>query len=208
MTTTNPYCQLADVKAALGLQSVQFDAWIPTLIIQAQAEIDQYIGYSFQTDGTTQTPTQRTYSGNDADVLYTGDIVSLTQVQEIAYNITVDFSGFYNVTSQTTQDITTDCVIGPSNQNPGWQLERLSGLEFHRGKRNYVVSGIFGNPTIPANIQRACIRIATHWFKMKDTAYADILVEQGGVKQRYTKQLPADVVEILEHYRKRGFYSR
>src|SRR5579862_1203063 len=133
MITTNPYCELSDVKMMLGLKSTTDDAWITSLIPQAQAVIDGELGYSFQTDGTVAQPTTRIYSGTDLATLFTGWIQMIVQVQQVAYDITVSYDGYYNVQGQTTQDITTDCYVGPDNRFPGWQLERVSGLFFNKG---------------------------------------------------------------------------
>jgi hypothetical protein len=206
--TSNPYCQLSDVKSVLGKQTTTDDDWLTSMIPQAQDMIDNELGYSFQTDGTSSQPATRVFSGNGSRVLFTGWIVSISQVVEQSYSLAVAYDGFYDIGTSITNDITQDCVIGPENYNPGWQIERLSWGIFEKGRRNYIVSGVFGVPTIPPSISRACARIVSHWYKMRDTNYADTLAEQGNVRQKYTKQLPADVVEILDNYRLHRFYSR
>lgn len=186
---TTPYCQLSDVRMLLGNKSSVDDAWLTSMISQAQAAIDRELGYSFQTVAAT-----RKFSGKDREDLFVGKIVSFSSVTET-------FSG------STIDDITADCYIGPDNESPGWVLSRLSGDLFNKGRQNYSVTGVFGIPTIPGDITRCCARIVVQWAKMRDTNYADFLLEQGSVKQKYVKNLNDDIREILDSYQKRGFYS-
>lgn len=190
--TSNPYCQLSDVRALLGNKSNVDDAWLTSMISQAQAAIDRELGYSFQTISAT-----RKFSGKDREDLFVGKIVSFSQVLEQSS------SGV----AATTNDITSDCYIGPDNESPGWVLSRFSGDLFNKGRQNYSVTGVFGIPTIPGDITRCCARIVVQWAKMRDTNYADFLLEQGSVKQKYVKELAPDIREVLDSYRKRGFYS-
>lgn len=212
--TTTPYCTLAQVKNALNLQATTWDTWIQSdLMPQAQATIDEYCGRTWQTDGTALTPASRLYDGNDRTVLMIDECVSFSQVLETSYLLVLGITGTYMVGNTTTVDITADCSLGPTKYVgqglPGYRLARLSGLPFvGSGYHNYQVKGIFGNPNVPLDITRACIRLAVHYKKMQDTNYADGIVEQGGVRQKYSKQLPPDVVEILERHRRHNFVSR
>jgi hypothetical protein len=86
-----------------------------------------------------------------------------------------------------------------------YQLKRLSGLSFQEGLQNYKILGVFGYPSIPPDITRACVRLTTHYVKIRDTNYSDVVAETGSVRQHYTKQMPNDVEEILERYKKRTF---
>lgn len=201
--TTNPYCTLQDVKDALALKTsaTANDAWISTLIVQAQTQIDRRIGYSFQTEGTAEEPVVKMFSGQDIDFLYVPSIIQLIQVTQFSTG-----SGQSGLFTRSTQDVTDDCYIGPDNEFPGWEVRRIMGC-FYQGRRNYSVSAEWGYPSIPDDISRACIRIAIHFYKMRDTNYADVLNEQGSIRQKYNKQLPLDVVEILDEYRKTAFYS-
>lgn len=201
--TTNPYCVLQDVKDALALKttSTANDAWISSLLVQAQTQIDRRIGYSFQAEGTVDAPATKVFSGQDIDFLYVPSIMQLLKVTQTSVG-----AGQAGLFTQSAQDITIDCYVGPDNEYPGWEVRRFTEI-FYQGRRNYAVSGVWGYPTIPLDISRACARIVTHWYKMRDTNYADTLNEQGSIRQKYTKQLPPDVIEILDYYRKSGFYS-
>jgi hypothetical protein len=215
--TTNPYCVLADVHSVIGLQSTQDDAWITnTLIPEAQAYLDREIGYCFQTDGTPQAPATRTYSGNNHGQLLIDDCLSIVGptggVFEMVYNVILGSNGIWQTQNVQTIDITADVGLGPdwalNNYQPGYLLYRLSGDLFVRGKNNYQVNGVFGQPSIPPQISRACARLAAHYYLMRSTGYADVLLESGGVKQVFHKPVPNDVLEIIEDFQRRIFLSR
>jgi hypothetical protein len=211
--TNNPYCTLQQVKNALNLTGTTDDAWIQEeLIPQAQQEVDEYCGRTWQTDGTTGTPATRTYNGINHSRLIIDDCQSISQVTE-QYQVTFQGAdGIWVVGGTTIIDITADVVLGPYNfatyNGAGHYLIRKSHIEFDYGIQNYVVKGVFGNPNIPSDITRACTRLAVHWYKQRDTNYADSMSETGGIRMKYAKRIPDDVVEILERRRRRFFLAR
>lgn len=215
--TTTPYCTLADVKLALDPNmSAVDDTFISTLIAQAQADIDREVGYSFQQDGTTGTPASRYYDGEGQQNLFIDDLISMSQVLEIYQPATVSSNGVWQVGTTITTDITADVILKPNNTVPAYLLQRRSGLPFEEGTQNYQVLGVFGQPILPGqvypgvpnDIMRAAIRLCVHYYKMRDTNYADMTQEQGGVRERYNKTMPPDVVEILNRYKRRFFIGR
>jgi hypothetical protein len=205
--TTNPYATLQQVKNALDLQSTSDDVWLQELITEAQSAIDRYVGYPFQTDGDSTTPATRTYDGTGEPMLFIDYCQQLTQVLEMNYGLVLSTGGAFQVGSVQSLDITSDIILGPANTSPGYTLRRRSELCFMPDRQNYVISGIFGIPAIPPDITRACVRLTIHYYKMRDVNYADIMTEQGGVRQAYYKPIPADVIEILQRYKRRLFLA-
>lgn len=205
--TTNPYCTLFDVKAALDLSKNTSDSFIGGLIIEAQNYIDEYVGYPFQIDGTISNPATRVYDGNDHQKLFIDHCLSFSQVLETVYDIILGANDVFEGVNTQTIDITSDCYLLPNNQvvrnKPYYMLSRKTGNIFGAGQQNYVVKGVFGYPVIPPDITRACIRLATHYYKMRDTNYSDLITEQGAVRQMYKKAVPDDVIEIIDKYRHR-----
>ena len=197
--TTNPYATLAQVKSALDITSTQYDAWLNELLTDAQAEIDDEVGYPFQTNGTVGSPVTYTYSGNEGPSLWIDDCIQITQVKEVVYNVIL--GTIASVTSQTT-DITADIVLGPANISPGYLLRRLSGNVFWAGYNNYQVSGVWGQPSVPADITRATIRLTAHYFLMRKSNYADEMSQQGNVRLHYKKDIPSDVMRIIHRHKR------
>ncbi|GHO44519.1 head-tail connector protein [Ktedonospora formicarum] len=190
------YCTLQDVKNALDLRGTSDDAWIQTLITQARSAIDTYIGYNFQVFTG-----MKLFSGKDSALLMTGYIQSIDKVEEVVWN-----PAYGNFSSSGVFDITSECFIGPDDTDPGFYISRYSELPFYRGNKNYRVTGTFGLPEVPFEIQRAATRLAVHYFKMRDVSYADTVSEQGSIRQKYSKNMPEDVIELLELRRRRSFY--
>lgn len=215
--TTTPYCQLSDVKLALDPQmGSNDDTFLSSLILQAQADIDREVGYSFQQDGTSQSPAIRIYDGEGQPILFIDDIISLVQVQSIYTPTFMGSDGSWQNGTTVTTDITADIILKPNNTIPSYMLQRKSGIPFEQGVQNYQISGVFGQPIlagqtypgVPNDIMRATIRLVAHYYKMRDTNYADMVQEQGGVRSRYTKTMPADVLEIVQRYKRTLFIGR
>ena len=232
--TTQAYCTLADVKLMLDpTLGTQDDTFINGLIAEAQADLDREIGYSFQQDGTSTTPASRLYDGDGTEELWIDDLVSLYTgaggsctpqpcggVIE-TYTVTYLQGGVQWVLgATTTRDITADIVLRPNNYLaqgiPAHKLIRNSGWHFAEGVQNYQVFGVFGvpyltgqtYPGVPNDVSRACMRLATHYYKMRDTNYADMIQEQGNVRIHYTKGWPDDVKRIVAKYQHTRFYTR
>ena len=214
--TNNAYCTLADVKLAIDPQmSTTDDTFLNNLIIQAQADVDREVGYPFQTDGTVGTPTTRTFDGTGMDRLKIDDMLSLSTATEVFHNTSLGATGIWVSGTTYTQDITADIVLKPNNYFPKYYLMRFSGLGFEEGLQNFSFSGVWGYPTdssqiypgIPSDITRATTRLVIHYYKMRDTNYADLTQEQGGIRERYTKTMPLDVVEVLNRYKRSVFLN-
>lgn len=218
--TTQAYCTLADVKLALDPNmGSQDDTWISTLIPQAQSDLDSEIGYSFQQDGTVGTPATRTYDGSGDVFLWTDGVVSLVSVVEQFKTTYLSSGTVWQAGPTGTQDITADIILKPndyiSRQIPAHKMVRNSGMKFTQGFQNYVVSGIFGVPYLPGqvytgvpnDITRACVRLTIHYFKMRDTAYADMVQAQGGIRERYLKSWPDDVMATCANYQRTRFFT-
>ncbi len=224
--TTQPYCTLADAKMALdpALTGVD-DAFLNSLIVQAQADLDSAIGYSFQQDGTAGSPSTRLYDGDGTISLWIDDLLSLfnttsVSVFETSFNTFFSSNGIWVAGSPITTDITADIILKPNNYaaygQPANKLVRNSKLPFQAGIQNYKVLGIWGEPVlpnqtypgVPNDLMRACIRLVTHYYKMRDTNYADEMQERGGIREKYTKDWPKDVIRIVNKYAHTRFYTR
>lgn len=198
------------------------DGYITDLIADAQADLDSEIGYSFQQDGTIALPAVRYYDGGGRDALWIDDLLSLASPGGVIETNVVSYLSGSTWVSQiaSTQDITSDIVLRPNNfaslGQPANKMVRTSRSAFGEGIQNYKVSGVFGQPILPAqtypgvpnDVSRACKRLAVHYFKMRDTNYADMLQESGNVRERYTKDWPADVKRIVAKYAHVRFLTR
>jgi len=209
--TRKPYCSLDDVKALLNKRSSTDDDFITSRMVEAQAWIDERLGFSFQTDGTATAPASRLYNGNDHEQLLVDRCVSFSSVLVRTYLVVAQPGGGL-VRSFTTDDITGDVLLGPAGalqgRDPGFILERLTGL-FPLGRQNIEVQGVFGYPTIPSDIARACARLAGHYLQARDAGYEDKTA--GGSQTTYGTKVfradavPPDVCEMVDRHRRRVF---
>lgn len=204
MSWTNvPYTTVQQVKDGLTPVAVDGsdDAFLAQLILEAQAAIDADLGFNFQSDGTSGSPTSKTFDGNNARQLLVGQCVEMVSVTETFYSLSTDSQG--NIVRQSqTRDITADCVLGPANTDTPFLLERysLDGF-FSLGKRNYTVAGVWGWESVPTDIQRACKRLAQHYYLMRSNAYQEVAGDMQNGIMHYRQQMPRDVQEILDNYR-------
>lgn len=211
--TTTPYCALADVRLFLDAKTTTSDTFIQALIPQAQAEIDQALGYSFQADGTHAAPATRVYSGTNTGSMLIERCMELVQVQETSYAVAYGAFGAVQNFPQAPVDITADCYLGPDpNVLPGYMLQRYSGGDFYAGNHNYTVKGVFGAGDPPADIQRACILLTIHYFKMRDVGYEQVVGGSsdsgpGTYPMRYQRGWPQDVTNIIDRYRRTSFFT-
>jgi hypothetical protein len=169
--TNKAYCSVDAVKAAMDTNTTANDDLIATFVSQAQVFIDQYLGYTFQTDGTVATPTAKVYDGNGSQQILVDRMISLATVQLQGYVIATQPNGSITRTSLPPVDVTGDCFLGPVGLPFGFLIERLNG-SFELGKRNVIVSGVYGAfSTIPGDITRAATRLAIHYMKQLDANY-------------------------------------
>lgn len=167
----------------------------------------------------TTVPAMRMYDGSEDTFLWIDNLLTLAQVQQIVFFSYLNNNTVWQNGTNTTQDITADIILKPndyvSRGIPAHKLMRNSGLTFPAGTQNIVVSGVFGWPTtsdqiyqgVPNDISRATARLAVHYFKMRDTAYADIVQSQGGIREKYDKGWPKDVMETINNYQRTRFYT-
>lgn len=206
--TQKAYCSVDDVKAALGDSSTNDDDLLTSLIAQAQAWIDERLGFSFQTDGTASAPATRTYNGNGKSQLLIDRCLQVTSVTMRSYSVT-NINGVLSKT-YTDEDITADVVLGPANRTPGFILERLSPeYRFELGRRNILVSGVFGIDMVPGDISRACVRLAVHFFLERESGYQDKVggTDAGYGVKTFRTSIPDEVCDIVDRRRHRTFRS-
>lgn len=206
--TRKPYCTVDDAKALLDRRGTTDDDLISTLIVQAQAWIDERLGFSYQTDGTVAAPTEKVFNGNNHSQLRINRCSQVVKVLLRTYHVANDpVTGLYTRT-YTDQDITGDCLLGPQGRDPGFILERLTGL-FPLGRQNIAVQAVWGYSVIPDDIARACARLAGHYLLAREAGYEDKTAgstEAGyGIKSFRASAVPQDICDIVDRRRRRLF---
>lgn len=195
MTATNkPYTDLDTVKSLLDTTATTRDDLIESWITQAQAAVDSYLGFNFQTDTSA-----KLYDGNGRQKILVDKCLSLTQVEVLSYSVV---SNVRTITD--TQDISGYCLL----DRTGIVLERVSGGYFPLGRNNIRVTGTFGRRAlVPDDIQRATALLAVHYAKQQDSSYQDQTGDSQYGVLVFRQQMPKDVCEILDKYQRRYFSS-
>lgn len=207
--TNKAYTTVDDVKTAMSLSTSTDDDFIQHLIGQAQKAIDEYLGFSFQTDGTSASPTTRVFDGNGGYQLLIEPMITLVSVnvQPYAYSTDPD-TGAVTRALGTATDITGAVFLNPPNLDYGFILERINAV-FPLAKQNIRVAGVWGKyATVPADIKRACERLSIHYYKQRDASYQDTTAEAQFGVMVFSQMMPKDVCEILDQRRPRIFRTK
>jgi hypothetical protein len=202
--TSKPYCTVDDVKLVYDKRTATDDDLIQSFITTAQEQIDTFVGFPFQTDGTVATPATRTYDGNGAEQLLIDRCLSLVSVQWQTYTFGTDpATGAVTRTANPPIDITAAVVLGPPNTSPSYLLQHLID-HFELGKRNYVVTGVFGFATVPQPVKRACELEVIAMLDARNRGYRRQMAGPGGTNAGMVKpdDLCAEAQTLLGRYKR------
>lgn len=207
--TNKAYTTVDDVKTAMSLKSTTDDDFIQSLISRAQKAIDEYLGFSFQTEGTALAPAERVFDGNGGYQLLVDPILSLSSVKVRSYSYSTDpVTGNITRTQSDGPDISGSIFLGPRGLGYGIILERVNS-PFDLGKRNIAVSGVWGKfATIPADIKRACERLVIHYYKQRDANYQNTTANGELGVMVFTQDMPSDICKLLDVHKPRIFRGR
>ena len=203
MAMTNPYCSLADVKAAARIQDSIDDSLLELSIESASREIDSYTERVFYSTGGT--PVARVYIPQDIYLVETDDIISVTTLKS-------DSTG--NGTFDVTWD-TTDFQLEPLNGRAGgidtpatriraigeylWPVYEPRNVNSNQA--SVQVTGVFGFATVPTAVRQACILSALRQYKRYESPTGVLGFSDIGAVRVGTK-LDPDVERMIQPYRK------
>ena len=202
--TGTAYVTSADVKSSLALQGYTFaDTDIARAILAASRAIDWATGRRFYLD--TDATSVRYYTPDSPSLLAIDDLVTLT-------SILVDQDG--DGTFEETWTVNTDFVLTPLNaaadSEPYWWVEvrNLSGRRFPcQLERSVKVTGQFGWPSVPSDIQLATSILASKLLRRVREAPFGIVsfgLDQGSA-MRIARTDP-DVAPVVAHYNRKTFF--
>jgi len=191
------YATVEDIKEYLGLDGNEDYTLISNLLDRATQYIDDYTRTSFAVD----TDTSHYYDVNedtDGQTLWLREpLASITTVQSNA-----------DATTPTTLT-TAQYVTIPRNKTPYYGLKILGSSTLYWNYTNDPEAGIkitgkFGYSTsAPADIKHACIRLASYYYRQKDSQVFDVTaIPEAGVITAPIG-VPSDVRKILDEYQER-----
>lgn len=174
MSVTNGYCTLEQVRAELGgtyaTDDSSDDPMIELAIEAASRQIDGYCDRRFWQDSEVKT---REFFAHDSRCCDVDDIST-----SVGLIVKTDEDG--DGTFETTLTVATDFILLPPNAADNTPVEPYTALRavdnhgfpvLSNGRPGVQVTAQFGWPTVPDNIEKACIIQAIQLFKAKDAAF-------------------------------------
>ncbi len=191
------YITLAELKEYLQITAATEDHVLEDVIEDAQQQIDSYTGRVFEAAADS---TRRFAVGKDThgdELLLDEDLCAITTI------VTNADGGTGAVTLSAS-----DYYAYPLNRTPYYKIKLAESSTRSWDYTNNPEAGITVtgkwaySTTAPNDIRRACRRLAAYHYKNRDAQVFDTtaLPEQGLIV--VPKGLPADVVQILEPYRR------
>ena len=203
MAITNGYATLTEIKNYLSISDSTDNDLLEDLIESASRSIDRIANRRFYLDSSASARKYRAYS----DIfVYTDDIGSTTGLV-----VAIDTNG--NGTYSTTLNLDTDFILDPltaaSLGRPYTQLTMVSntqtwpifpGLTQNGLRPGVQVTAKWGWPSVPSDINMACLILAADLYKRKDAPGGILgLGDLGAVRM---SPIGRDVTAIVRAYRK------
>ena len=191
MAITNGYATLAELKSSLTITDSDDDALLELAITSTSRMIDDFTGRFFYTNGTVGSPVIRYYTPNDPWTLAVDDYVSISEIAT---------DDNFNQTWSTVW-AASDFLKEPVNNSlRGWPYTRL--LATGRYVWPYYlpqackVTGVWGWPAVPAEVNQACIIQSSRIFVRKQSPFGIAGTPELGTV-RLSSRLDPDVQAFL-----------
>lgn len=198
MAISNGYCTLAELKSALGIDTLDTvdDAALELAVESSSRMIDDYCDRFFYQDGTSQSPVSRYYTPVDMYYMQIDDIVTIT---EVATDEDLSFSW-------DTVWTTTDFMVEPiNNPRKGWPYNKLLAVGayiFPAGlPQSLRVKGIWGWSAVPKEIKTACLIQSSRMFLRRQSPFGIAGSPELGTVRLLAK-LDADVEALIKPLRR------
>lgn len=203
MAVVNGYATLAEAKGFLSITDSVDDALLENMIESASRSIDRIANRRFYLDSTASA---RQYRVSSPVILYTDDIGTTSG---LIVKTDDDGDGVFETTLTLNTDYIMDPLTALSLGRPFTQITIVStsntfpifpGL-FQNGLRPGVqVTARFGWPSVPDDINQACLILTADLYKRKDSPGGILgLGDLGAIRM---SPLGRDVTQIVRAYRK------
>jgi len=198
----DPYCSLADVKAALRVTDTVDDTLLEISIEAASREIDGFCERVF----TSSTAT-RIYRPTDVFSVDVDDLQSITTLKTDS-----DGDGVFDVTWETT-----DYQLNPLNgiaggiSTPYTQVRAIGEYLFpiyeprnvNAKEASIQITGVWGWPSVPTAVRQACIILSLRQFSRYQSPLGAMGFGDLGVMR--VGRVDPDVEKLLMPFRKMAF---
>jgi hypothetical protein len=203
MAVVNGYATLNEAKGFLSISDNVDDTLLENMIEAASRSIDRIANRRFYLDPTASA---RQYRVSSPVILYTDDIGTTSS---LVVQTDDDGDGVFETTLTLNTDYIMDPLTALSLGRPFTQITIVStsntfpifpGL-FQNGLRPGVqVTARFGWPSVPDDINQACLILTADLYKRKDSPGGILgLGDLGAIRM---SPLGRDVTQIVRAYRK------
>jgi hypothetical protein len=194
----NLYCTASDLARALGIPDAVDDFELELAVSSASRAIDDACGRFFYQVGTESTPAVRVFDAAAPDRTSIDDVVSVTTVK-----LDTALDGTYGHTYAAG-----DWFLEPYQPQEGWPYTavrlRPTARRFLSYRQAVQVTGVFGWPSVPPQVEQACLMQAARWFKRVKEAPFGIagMPAYDGSGIRLMNKLDPDVEVLLSGVRR------
>ena len=198
MAITNGYATLTEVKLFLGITDSVDDTLLEGMVEAASRSIDRMANRRFYLDINASA---RLYRANDALQLFVDDIGSATG---LAVAIDSDGNGSYDTALTLNTDYILDPITAPSLNRPWNVVTIVSASAAFPAPLNYrpgvQVTAKWGWPSIPDDINQACMILTADLYKRKDAPGGIIgLGDLGAIRM---SPVGRDITQMVRAYRR------
>lgn len=198
MAITNGYATLTEVKLFLGITDSVDDTLLESMVEAASRSIDRMANRRFYLDTNASA---RLYRANDALQLFVDDIGSATG---IAVAVDSDGNGSYDTALTLNTDYILDPITAPSLNRPWNVVTIVSASAAFPAPLNYrpgvQVTAKWGWPSIPDDINQACMILTADLYKRKDAPGGIIgLGDLGAIRM---SPVGRDITQMVRAYRR------
>lgn len=198
MAISNGYATLAEVKTFLSITDSVDDTLLENMVEAASRSIDRMANRRFYLDTTA---TARLYRANDALQLFIDDVGSATGLI-----VALDATGLGSYTNTLTlnTDYILDPITAPSLNRPWNVVTIVSASSAFEAPINYrpgvQVTAKWGWPSIPDDINQACMILTADLYKRKDAPGGIIgLGDLGAIRM---SPVGRDITQMVRAYRR------
>lgn len=198
MAISNGYATLAEIKLFLGITDSVDDTLLEGMVEAASRSIDRMANRRFYLDATA---TARLYRANDALQLFIDDVGSATGLI-----VALDATGLGNYTNTLTlnTDYILDPITAPSLNRPWNVVTIVSASSAFEAPINYrpgvQVTAKWGWPSIPDDINQACMILTADLYKRKDAPGGILgLGDLGAIRM---SPVGRDITQMVRAYRR------
>lgn len=198
MAITNGYATLTEVKLFLGITDSVDDTLLEGMVEAASRSIDRMANRRFYLDTNASA---RLYRANNALQLFVDDIGSTTG---LAVAVDSDGNGSYDTALTLNTDYILDPITAPSLNRPWNVVTIVSASAAFPAPLNYrpgvQVTAKWGWPSIPDDINQACMILTADLYKRKDAPGGIIgLGDLGAIRM---SPVGRDITQMVRAYRR------